>query len=117
MEKMIVSKINNGIVVDHVTSGNGVHISLLLKSKLKDHRIVILQNANSGRMGKKDLIKMENVKLDNQDLRLISLFAPKATINFVEGGEVARKEQVERPEVVEGLIQCPNARCITNDLI
>lgn len=111
----MVNRLKNGIVIDHVVSGKGIHIITLLAEKTAGHRVILLQHAESRKMGTKDLIKLEDVKLEDTDLQFISLFAPNATVNFIENEEVVRKHSVKAPEMVSGLIRCPNARCITND--
>jgi len=64
--------------------------------------------------GRKDILKIEDRELDPTEVNKIALIAPNATINIVREYEVARKERVELPEKVSGLVKCPNPNCVTN---
>jgi aspartate carbamoyltransferase regulatory subunit len=46
---------------------------------------------------------------------VLSLIAPEATINIIRDYEVVEKLRVERPDVVTGILACPNTNCITSD--
>jgi aspartate carbamoyltransferase regulatory subunit len=46
---------------------------------------------------------------------VLSLIAPAATINIVREFDVIEKSRVERPDVVTGILSCPNANCISTE--
>ncbi len=114
--EMMVQKIRQGIVVDHIKAGIGLAILEMLAGDLKG-RAVLLHNAFSRKLGRKDVLKIEFGLSDGRELQLISLFSPGATLNWIEDWEVVRKEKVEPPEFVEGMLRCPNPKCISNDPI
>jgi len=68
----------------------------------------------SGKMGKKDIVKVENRELDPHELDKIALIAPKATINIIREYEVVKKHKVELPSEVVGIAKCSNPTCISN---
>ena len=60
-----IDSIENGIVIDHIQTGNGMKIYELLKLNDLDCTIVLIRNARSDRFGKKDIIKIEgDISLD-----------------------------------------------------
>jgi len=113
-EEMLVRKIKEGIVIDHIKPGKGIEILSILRNHLKG-RAVLLHRASSRRMGVKDMLKIEFGLSSEKDLELVALFSPNATINWIKDWEVVRKEEAKLPEEVRELLRCPNPRCITND--
>ncbi|MFB6133845.1 MAG: aspartate carbamoyltransferase regulatory subunit [Halanaeroarchaeum sp.] len=110
-----VSKIENGTVIDHVTAGEALHVLGILGIDGSDGDSVSLgMNVPSDRLGKKDIVKVEGRELTPSEVDVLSLIAPDATINIIRAYEVSEKHRVERPDSVSGVLQCPNANCITN---
>ena len=111
---LLVTKIKDGTVIDHIPAGRALQVLRILGiSGAEGFRIAIVMNADSTRMGKKDIIKLENFYPKLEDLMKISLIAPTATINTIRDYEVVSKKQVEVPKVVEGILRCPNPTCIS----
>lgn len=113
---MKVTAINNGIVIDHITPGRGIFVLDILGLPDLDHGSVVSAVLNvPTRSGKrKDIIKIEEKNLDSQELDIISLIAPEATINIIENTEVVRKHRVKLPSTIQGIVRCVNPNCITN---
>lgn len=107
-----VKQIQNGIVIDHIQSGNGLKIFNKLMLNKSENPVVLLMNVESKVLGKKDIIKIEN-SLD-VDLNLLGLIDDNITINYIENGKLIKKEKVTIPSNVKDLIKCKNPRCITN---
>ena len=117
MEETIlrVSKIKDGTVIDHITSGHALDVVKILGITGKSGNIVtIAMNVPSKRMGKKDIVKIEGREISPKEVAEIALVAPKATINIIRDFKVIKKEQVKLPSIVKDIIRCPNQRCITN---
>ncbi|MDH5792684.1 MAG: aspartate carbamoyltransferase regulatory subunit, partial [Candidatus Bathyarchaeota archaeon] len=112
--KLLVSKIGNGIVIDHIPAGKAFLVMRLLKLDPKA-RVVIAQNVDSRSLGTKDLIKIEGTYLTSKEIDLIALVAPSATLNTIEDWRVKEKRRVHLPQVIEGIFKCPNPLCPTND--
>jgi aspartate carbamoyltransferase regulatory subunit len=70
-------------------------------------------NVPSDRLGRKDVVKVENRELSQSEVDVLSLIAPAATINIIRDYEVVEKHRVSRPEAVSGVLECPNHNCIT----
>jgi aspartate carbamoyltransferase regulatory subunit len=112
-EKLSVSKIVKGTAIDHIPSGRGYLVQKILKID-PGARAVIIANVDSGKYGKKDLIKIEGKYLTPKEVNIISLIAPHATINKIENSEVVEKSEVKFPDVIEEVLKCPNLSCIAN---
>lgn len=107
-----VNSINSGIVIDHIAAGLGLKIFEKLKLHEADFPVVLLMNVHSNRLGKKDIIKIEN-KI-NLDLTMLGLIDPNITINIIEDNERTKKMSVDIPKEVSGLFPCKNPRCVSN---
>ena len=109
---MIVGQIKDGIVLDHITAGNGMNIYNVLKLGELDCTVALIKNADSTKMGKKDIIKIST--LMELDLDVLGYLDPGITVNIVRNGTVAERRKLELPERVVGVIKCKNPRCITS---
>ena len=109
---MIVGQIKDGIVLDHITAGNGMNIYNVLKLGELDCTVALIKNADSPKMGKKDIIKIGT--LLDLDLDVLGYLDPGITVNIVRNGTVAERRKLELPERVVGVIKCKNPRCITS---
>ncbi|WP_318569861.1 aspartate carbamoyltransferase regulatory subunit [Salinigranum marinum] len=110
-----VSKIRNGTVIDHVAAGQALNVLAILGiDGSAGESVSVGMNVPSGRLGRKDILKVEDRELSPSEVDVLSLIAPEATINIVRGYEVVEKNRVERPDRVVGVLSCPNHNCITN---
>ena len=109
---MIVGQIKDGIVLDHITAGNGMKIYNVLKLDELDCTVALIKNADSPKMGKKDIIKIST--LLDLDLDILGYLDPGITVNIVRDGAVAERRKLELPQRVVGVIKCKNPRCITS---
>ena len=109
---MNIGHIENGIVLDHITAGNGMNIYNVLKLGELDCTVALIKNADSPKMGKKDIIKI-STHLDI-DLDVLGYLDPGITVNVIHEGEVVERKKLALPERVVGVIKCKNPRCITS---
>ena len=108
---MVIDEIKNGIVIDHITAGRGMVLYNLLNLDALDSSVAIIKNAPSGKMGKKDIIKIdEDIEL-NWDV--IGYLAPACTVNIIREGESIEKRRIKLAEQLTNVIFCRNPRCIT----
>ncbi|WP_204319465.1 aspartate carbamoyltransferase regulatory subunit, partial [Klebsiella aerogenes] len=63
--------------------------------------------------GRKDLIKIENTFLTEQQANQLAMYAPKATVNRIDNYEVVRKLTLSLPDHIDGVLTCPNGNCIS----
>ena len=108
---MHIDEIKNGIVLDHITAGKGLQIYRFLELDTLDAPVAIIQNAVSGKMGKKDIIKIDAPI--NTDLNTLALICPGITVNVIKDGVRVEKKQLTLPLEVKDVLKCKNPRCIT----
>lgn len=110
---MMVKHIENGTVIDHISPGKALEVFDLIEES-NGGSIIVAMNMPSTKHGKKDILKMENVFVDEDKLDLVSLIAPKATINIIKDGKIKEKRQSKLPSEVSGVLTCLNPKCVTN---
>ncbi|MDR0586821.1 MAG: aspartate carbamoyltransferase regulatory subunit [Treponema sp.] len=107
-----VDQIRNGIVIDHIKAGLGIQIFNWLGLGKASYNVAFVVNANSNRMGRKDIIKIDNTIEINFDI--LGLIDPNITVNIIENGEITKKIKLQLPEKVQDVLVCKNPRCITS---
>ena len=109
---MIIGQIKDGIVLDHITAGKAMQIYETLKLGRLDCSVAMIQNADSPKMGKKDIIKIGTLMDINLDV--LGYLDPGITVNIIRDGKVDKRYHLWLPERVVGVIKCKNPRCITS---
>jgi len=114
-EALLVRRIKEGTVIDHVESGRALKVLSALGVTGEDGDIVMIaMNVPSEKLGKKDIVKIENRFLKPDETDRIALIAPRATVNIIRNFRVVEKRRVKLPEILEGVFRCPNPTCISN---
>jgi len=108
-----VTAIKHGTVIDHVTPGQALRILHLLGLVDSRYKVTIGLHLPSKRLGMKDLIKIENRILTENEANEIVVFAPDATINVIENFIVVNKITTRLPHTMKAVFDCPNPACIT----
>ena len=109
---MIIDAIKNGIVIDHITAGKAMELYNILGLGELDCTVAILKNVVSGKLGRKDIIKIDQPL--ELDWDVIGYVDPNITVNIIVDGEQVEKRQLKLPETITGVIRCKNPRCITS---
>ncbi|MBM4355750.1 MAG: aspartate carbamoyltransferase regulatory subunit [Deltaproteobacteria bacterium] len=111
-----IPKIEEGFVFDHIPAGLGPRVLELLRSypELAEAVVTVGLNYRSGKLGSKDMLKIEVTDLPESLIRLISLVGPGITIKKISGFEVVRKLGLELPDAIDNLARCRNPNCVTN---
>lgn len=113
--ELIVRKIRNGTVIDHIPFGQALNVLRILKIKGEEgNRVAIAINVQSKKLGKKDVAKVEGRELQPEEINRIALIAPEATINTIRDYRVEKKIRVGAPDKIEGILRCTNPNCISN---
>ena len=97
--KLQVEAIKRGTVIDHIPAQVGFKLLTLFKLTETDQRITIGLNLPSGEMGRKDLIKIENTFLTDEQ---------------VDDYDVVGKSRPSLPERIDNVLVCPNSNCISH---
>ena len=109
---MNIASIKNGYVIDHISAGQAMKIYEYLKLGDLDCQVAIIKNARSTKMGKKDIIKIDQkVKIDFDILGYID---PNITINVIENDKKIKKFHPELKDELIDIVKCKNPRCITS---
>ena len=109
---MIIGQLKNGYVLDHITAGRGMDIYNLLKLGELDCSVAMIKNADSPKMGQKDIIKIGQIMDLNFDV--LGYIDPGITVDIIRDGKRVEKKHLSLPEKVTGVIHCKNPRCITS---
>lgn len=112
---LIVRKIKNGTVIDHIEAGKGIKVLNALGIDGKDGNVItIALNVPSSKVAKKDIIKVENRFLQDSDTNKLALIAPKATVNIIKDYKLVEKRRVTLPNEIERIFKCSNPDCVSN---
>lgn len=113
-KELLVRKIENGSVIDHIPAGKGLKVAQILNLGNNDLTSAVLSNVQSKKLGRKDVVKIESRELTDMEASKIALICPDATLNIIRNWEVTEKKEIALPKILEGVIKCPNKNCITN---
>ena len=109
---MNIDSIKNGFVIDHIKAGKGMEIYRLLKLKKLSCPVAMIMSAQSEKMGKKDVIKIDgDIDLD---MHILGYVDPDVTVNVIKDSVIVEKKKIELPEKLTDIIFCKNPRCITS---
>ncbi len=108
-----VGKIEEGFVLDHIKAGKSMQIYHHLGLDKLDCTVAIIKNARSGKMGKKDILKVE-CDIDTLDLDVLAFIDHSITVNVIKNGEIVEKRALILPSEIKNVIKCKNPRCITS---
>lgn len=112
---LIVRRIREGTVIDHIDEGRGLQVLHALGIDGKDGSVItIALNVPSGKFKKKDIIKVENRFLMDDDTNKLAVIAPKATVNIIKNFKLVEKRRVSLPNEIDRIFRCSNPDCITN---
>ncbi len=112
---LIVRRIKDGTVIDHIEGGKGLKVLEALGIDGKDGNVItIALNVPSGKFNKKDIIKVENKYLQDYDTNKLAMISPTATINIIKDYKLTEKRRVSLPSKIEKIFRCSNPDCITN---
>ncbi len=114
-EELRVKKIKNGTVIDHIKAGKGKKVLDILGLENDFTKVTaLLINVPSKRVERKDIVKIENKTLKKEEVDKIALIAPNATWNVIKNYKVVIKNRIEIPDELDGILKCPNPKCVTN---
>lgn len=109
---MNIDGITNGLVIDHIEAGKGMELYNALHLGDLKCSVALIKNVNSHKMGKKDIIKVDEVI--DLDLNVLGFIDPNITVNTIKNNERIGKSHIELPKEVKNIIKCRNPRCITS---
>lgn len=114
-KQLIVKKINNGIVIDHIASGGSFYVLKALNiDENFPHSVFVAMNVPSKKLGRKDVLKIRNLRKDDLNLDVLGLLISGSNLVCIENYLVVHKEKIKTPKKAYGIIKCPGLSCITN---
>ena len=109
---MNIDGVKTGIVLDHIKAGKSMQIYELLGLDKINNCVAIIQNADSAKYGKKDIIKIDQII--DLDFDVLGYIDSNITVNIVKDGKLERKHHMELPQTLKNVVECKNPRCITS---
>lgn len=110
-----VAALENGTVIDHIPSEKLFDVVSLLGLQQMSNNITIGFNLNSKKLGSKGIIKIADKFFCDEEINRIAVVAPNVKLNIIRDYEVVEKRAIELPDVLNGIVKCPNLKCITNN--
>ncbi|MGV3001220.1 aspartate carbamoyltransferase regulatory subunit [Vibrio sp.] len=110
-----VEAIKNGTVIDHIPAHIGIKVLKLFQMDNSNERVTVGLNLPSSALGAKDLLKIENTFITEEQAQKLALYAPHATVNQIEDYQVVKKLALTLPKVVTDVFNCANSNCITHN--
>ncbi|ALD15310.1 aspartate carbamoyltransferase regulatory subunit [Buchnera aphidicola (Aphis glycines)] len=115
INKLQVEAIKCGSVIDHIPSQIGFKLLSLFRFTETEKRITIGLNLPSQKLGKKDIIKIENTFLSEDQINQLAIYSPCATVNYIDQYNLVGKIFPKLPKTIDRILICPNSNCITHD--
>lgn len=109
---MNIDGITSGVVIDHITAGKSMAVYRYLHLDQLECPVAIIKHVKSSRLGKKDIIKIDDASFDI-DLDALGYLEPGSTVNIIRDGRIAEKKHPALPQRLVNVIRCKNPRCIT----
>lgn len=114
-KELAVAALKNGTVIDHIPASSLFKAVGLLGIEKLDKSVTIGFNLESERLGRKGIIKVADTEFPAETISRIAIIAPNAVINTIRDYEVVSKVPVVLPDVVRGIVECNNPKCITRN--
>lgn len=109
---MKIDSIKNGIVLDHISAGKSLEVYQALGLDKLDCSVAIIKNVKSNKMGKKDILKIDE-EFDF-DLEVLGYLDPNITVCIIKDGILVEKKKLQLPPKIINIEKCKNPRCITS---
>ena len=112
---LIVRRIKDGTVIDNINEGKGLKVLEALDiDGSYGNVITIALNMPSGKLKKKDMIKLEGRFLEDDDTNKLAVIAPSSTVNIIKDYKLVEKRHLSLPNEIDRIFRCSNPDCITN---
>ncbi len=109
---MNIDSIKNGIVLDHITAGKAKEVYDSLGLGDVECSVAMIMNVKSGKMGRKDILKIDDDFEVNLDV--LGYIDPNISVCIIKDGVVSEKKKLSLPKEIKNIVKCKNPRCITS---
>jgi len=110
-----VAALENGTAIDHIPPEHLFKVAHLIGLSQMENRITFGNNLESKKMGRKGMIKIADKFFEEDEINRIALVAPNVILNIIRDFEVVEKKNITLPDELDGIVQCNNPKCITNN--
>ena len=111
-----VTAIRNGTVIDHIQAGHALQVIRMLRiDTSRSTPVSLVMNVPSDKLGRKDVLKIEDRELNQEELDRLALIAPAASIAIIRNHAVAEKLKVVLAEDLINIASCSFSNCITEN--
>ena len=109
-----VTAICNGTVIDHVPGGQALRVLRMLRiTGSQSNPVSLVMNVPSSKHGSKDIIKVEDRELTQDEFDRLGLIAPHASVAIIRNFSVAEKREVELQDEMVNVARCTYSNCIS----
>lgn len=113
-KELVVPAIENGTVIDHIPTESVYQVVHALGLEHYKDEVLIGTYLQSGKLGRKGIVKIKNKHFTKEEVSKISLVAPFVTVITIKDYRVIEKFSTEIPDRIDNFIKCANPKCITN---
>tara|TARA_Y100000768_G_C23958657_1_gene674120 strand:- start:531 stop:1004 length:474 start_codon:yes stop_codon:yes gene_type:complete len=111
-----VTAICNGTVIDHIPGGKSLQVLRMLKlDSGRSNPISLVMNVPSDKLGRKDVLKIEDRELVQEELDRLAIIASEASIAIIRNYSVAEKRKIILSDELVNIIKCSFSNCITQN--
>ena len=114
-KEMLVTKIDHGTVIDKIPAGKSLQIMRILKiDESYNNTVAVAIRVISKSMEIKDILKIKDRILSEEELKKIWLISPNAKISIIKDYEVSDQFSLSDREfsnVFQGVLRCNNPTC------
>lgn len=110
-----VVALKDGTVIDHIPPHRLFDVVALLQLDREEAPVVIGNNFESRRLGKKGIVKVTNRFFSEEEINRLAVISPTIKLNVVRNYEVVEKRSATLPEELHGIVRCNNPMCISNN--
>tara|TARA_B100000676_G_scaffold290049_1_gene323176 strand:- start:58 stop:525 length:468 start_codon:yes stop_codon:yes gene_type:complete len=111
-----VTAICNGTVIDHIPAGHALQVIRMLRIDTnRSNPVSLVMNVPSDKMGRKDVLKIEDLELNQEELDRLALISPNASVAIIRNYGVAEKRVVELANELVNVAKCTFSNCITQN--
>ena len=113
-KELVVPAIENGTVIYHIPTEVVYKVVHILGLEDYKDEVLIGTYLQSGKLGRKGIIKIKNKHFTKDEVSKVALVAPFVTVITIKDYRVIEKFSTEIPDHIENFIKCANPKCITN---
>ncbi len=111
-----VTAIRNGTVIDHIPAGHALQVIQMLHIDMtRSTPVSLVMNVPSDKLGRKDVLKIEDRELNQEQLDRLALIAPAASIAIIRNHALAEKLRVKLADDMVNVARCSFSNCITKN--